>query len=73
MKISIGAQIEEVEREIQKRREVYPRLVRKGDMRQSVADMHVERMEAVLGTLRWLQANEDKVRAACAPEKEPGQ
>jgi hypothetical protein len=64
MKISIGAQIEEVEREIKKRGEVYPRMVARGDMRQSVADMHIERMTGVLTTLRWLQENEAKVRAA---------
>lgn len=54
MKISIGAQIEEVEREIGLRKQVYPRQVSSGKMRQSVADMHLARMEAVLKTLRWL-------------------
>lgn len=64
MKISINAQIEEVEREIEKRRQVYPRLVAKREMRQSVADMHIERMIAVLATLRWLQENEGAIKAA---------
>jgi hypothetical protein len=63
MKHSIGAQIEEVEREIKKRREVYPRLVSRGEMRQSVADMHTDRMVAVLATLRWLESNEVKIKA----------
>ena len=54
MKISINAQIEEVEREIGLRKQVYPRHVSSGKMRQSVADMHIERMESVLKTLRWL-------------------
>lgn len=64
MKHSITAQIEEVDRELRLRAQVYPRLIRKGDMRQSVADMHVDRMQAVLATLRWLQENEAKVKAA---------
>ena len=63
MKISIGAQIEEVQREIGLRHGVYPRLVSGGKMRQSVADMHLERMEAVLKTLQWVEANREGLLA----------
>lgn len=52
MTFSLEQQIEEVEREIKLRREVYPRQVFKGNMRQSVADYHLARMEAVLVTLK---------------------
>lgn len=61
--ISIGAQIEEAEREIRLREGVYPRQVSSGKMRQSVADMHLARMRAILRTLQWLQANEETIRA----------
>jgi hypothetical protein len=52
---SLGAQIEEIEREIKMRREVYPRRVAQGKMRQSLADAHISRMEAVLRTLNSLR------------------
>lgn len=63
MKVSINAQIEEIDREITLRRQVYPRLVRKREMRESVGDMHIERMEAARTTLQWLRDNEADIRA----------
>lgn len=65
-KISLRAQIEEVEYELGMRRKVYPGLVRRGKVRQGEADLHVERLEAVLKTLQWLQANETRVREGSA-------
>lgn len=62
MAISLNQQIDEVKRELAKRSEVYPHMVHSGKMRQSIADYQVERMQAVLKTLEWLQRNEDKVR-----------
>lgn len=70
MKISLGQQIEEIERELQMRSGVFPGLVARGKMRQSVADLHKARMNAVLDTLIWLQANEETIRTAIA-KKEP--
>jgi hypothetical protein len=61
VKFSLTQQIEEVERELKMRGEVYPQLVRKGSMRQSVADYHMGRMRAVLETLNWLSDNRTKV------------
>jgi len=55
--MSLAQQIEEVERELKLRREVYPRMIAKGALRQSVADYHMQRMQAVLETLRRLQEN----------------
>lgn len=52
---SITQQCEEVEREIAMRKSAYPRWVAARKMRQSVADFHMERMQAVLETLRSLQ------------------
>ena len=54
MKHSLTAQIEEVEREIALRANVYPRQVSSGKMRQSVADEHMKRMHSVLNTLLFL-------------------
>ena len=66
MKISIGAQIEEVDRELVLRRRVYPNLVRKGEMRESVAALHIQRLESVRATLEWLQENEIRIKQALA-------
>jgi hypothetical protein len=54
MTFSIRQQIEEVEREIRLRKEVFPRMVSKGKMKQSAADYHLARMVAVLETLQTM-------------------
>lgn len=73
MKISLQAQIEETEREIALRAKVYPNQVRRGLMRQSVADHHIERMLAVKSTLEWLAENETAVRAYVTAKKDSQQ
>jgi hypothetical protein len=55
--MSLAQQIEEIERELKLRREVYPRMVARGAIRQSVAEYHMQRMQAVLETLQKLQEN----------------
>jgi hypothetical protein len=55
---SLAQQIEEVEREIAMRERVYPHQVRSGKLRQSIADYQMNRMLAVLETLRRLQDGE---------------
>lgn len=62
-KFSLSQQIEEVERELGQRRNVYPRLVSSGKMRQSIADYQTERLEAVKRTLEWLRDNEEAIKA----------
>lgn len=62
-KISLGQQIEEVERELGYRERVYPRLMAKGTLKPSYAEYQTQRMQAVLATLKWLQANESKIKA----------
>ncbi len=61
MKISLPQQIEEIEYEIGMRKQVYPRRVSAKKMRQSEATYHIERMEAVLKTLRWLEKNRPQI------------
>lgn len=60
--ISLSQQIEEVERELALRANVYPRQVSSGKMRQSVADYHVKRLEAVLATLKHIDRHQDEYR-----------
>jgi hypothetical protein len=69
MKVSLVSQIAEVQTEIQKRGEVYGRLVSKGQMRASEADYKIGIMKSVAQTLIWLQRHEETVRKAVA-EKE---
>ena len=52
--------------ELQKRDDVYPRLVAKGQLRQSLADYHIARMKAVQKTLVWLRDNQAAVVQAHA-------
>lgn len=67
MKVSIGQQIDEVERELGQRRSVYPRLVSSGKLRSSIAEYQIKRMEAVLESLRWLADNEAQIKQRLAP------
>ncbi len=61
---TLTAQIHEVERELAMRRRVYPGLVSQRRMRQGEADEHLLRLECVLETLRWLDANRERIKAA---------
>ena len=58
---SLEAQIEEVEREIEMRKRVYPRMIVARSLKQGQADYYVARMQAVHTTLTALLA---KQRAA---------
>ena len=62
MALSLSQQIEEVQRELRFRRDVYPRQVSSGKLRKSEAEYHMARMEAVLTTLQWLERNEAKIK-----------
>jgi hypothetical protein len=63
MTSSLNEQIAEVERELALRSRVYPGLVAKNKMRQSEADEHTRRMQAVLATLRSLRSTAEKSTA----------
>lgn len=65
---NIHQQIEEVERELAMRRQVYPGLTGRGKLRQRDADEHMRRMEAVLGTLLWCRDHRDAIAAVAAAE-----
>lgn len=68
--VSLSQQIEEVEQEIQMRERVYPEQVRKGSMRESVAEFRINRMKAVLATLRWCKRHEAVIKAAVVREEQ---
>lgn len=65
-KISIGQQIEEVEREIALREGVYKRMVSNGQMRQSKADFFMDRIRAAHVSLCWLRDNEPVIKQRLA-------
>lgn len=69
MKVSIHSQIIEATREIDQRNRVYPRLVGAGKMRQSEADLLIQRMEAIRDTLAWVRDNEPDIRACIASRR----
>lgn len=65
-KFSLAQQIEEIDRELAQRRDVYPRLVSSGKLRQSVADYQVGRLESARATLVWLQEHELTIKQRLA-------
>jgi hypothetical protein len=66
-KIPLSEQIAEVGREVGLRRNVYPRLVDKGQLARADADRHVARMSAALASLRWLARNATRSRTRRPP------
>lgn len=62
MTVSIRTQIGEAERELRKRREVYPRLVGAGKMRQAEAELLIGYMEAIRDTLVFVRNHEAAIR-----------
>ncbi len=67
---SLSQQIEEIERELVLRKRVYPGLIHKGTMTQSIANYHMGRIEGAKASLEWLRANETDVRAFVAAKAE---
>lgn len=65
-KFSLRQQIAEVDRELRMRATVYPRLVRKGEMRQSESEYLIDLMQGVKATLEMIEQHEDAVRALAA-------
>jgi hypothetical protein len=61
--VSLDAQIDEVQRECERRRDVYGRLARHGQMNQRSAWRRIDVMAAVLDTLRNLRALQEIDRA----------
>jgi hypothetical protein len=66
--IDLKQQIDEVQRELALRKNVYPGFVASGKMTESNAEMHCERLRAVLATLQWLQAHADVIKHRLAGE-----
>lgn len=68
-KVSIAGQIAEIHREIAMRRNVYPRMVADRKIRQAEADLCMQRIEAVLATLLFVQEHEAGFRAYIAEKR----
>lgn len=66
MKVSLASQIAEVERELEQRKLVYPRLVASRGMRQGIADLQMAHLQAVRDTLVWLKENENMIKQRLA-------
>lgn len=56
---SLEAQVEEVERELEMRKRVYPRMIVARSLRQGQADYYITRMMAVHTTLKQLLAKRE--------------
>jgi hypothetical protein len=65
----LGEQIAEVRREIVMRREVYPRQVSNGKLKQKVADYQLACMGDVLATLLSVQEHQEPIRNAVRATK----
>lgn len=61
MTIPLKDQIAEVGRELGMRKGVYAKWVQSGRMTQEDSDKHIARLDAVYKTLKWLEANREKV------------
>ncbi len=68
-KVSLAGQIAEIKREIALRAGVYPRQIASGKMRQGEADLCMQRIQAVLATLMFVQEHEEGFRAYIADRK----
>ena len=60
--MNIRQQIMEVERELEFRSHVYPRMVSTGKMKRSDMLFRTQAMQAVKRTLEWLRDNEAKIK-----------
>lgn len=52
-KISIDSQIECAQRELSMRTAVYPKQVRSGKISERLAEQEIQRMDAIISTLKW--------------------
>lgn len=64
MKVSIDQQISEVQREIALRRNVYPKMIAAGKLRDGEARECQRRLAAVLDTLIWVRDHQAMIRKA---------
>jgi hypothetical protein len=71
-RFNINQQIEELDREIRMRNDVYPRWVRTGKMKQSFADYCIARIAAARATLVWIAENENEIREWVSQKKTAG-
>lgn len=62
MRISLNQQLEELDRELQQRGQVYPRLIAQGKLRQSIADYQLARLCAIRESIKWLADHEAMIK-----------
>lgn len=67
MTVPLEHQIQEVERELSLRANVYPGLIAKRKLKRPQAEEHMARMRGVLRTLEWLHGNEALQRGMPRP------
>lgn len=53
--IPLSDQIDEIQRELDQRARVYPRMIQDGRLKPERADIQIARMRAVLGTLKGIK------------------
>jgi len=58
MSLSLTSQIAEIDRELACRKLVYPPLIARRAMRESIAELQMAHLQAARDTLIWLQAHE---------------
>src|SRR4051812_49393638 len=61
--IDLPTQIAAAQRELAMRRSVYPHHIERKKLSKEKADAEIANMEAIIRTLEWLYANEEKIRA----------
>ncbi len=69
-KPTVHHQIAEVRRELAMRQNVYPKLITRGKLKASEAQLCTARMEAVLATLEFMRDHRDVIIAAVFPDRE---
>jgi len=62
---SLAQQIDEIQRELRTRDDVYPRLVASRKLRDSHAEFQMGRLKAALKTLQWLERHLPLIRERC--------
>ncbi len=72
MKVGIETQIGEALRELDMRKQVYPRQVARHQMRQAEADLKISYQQAIVTTLVYVRDNMEGIKAYAAAKRSGG-